>query len=100
MISFMMFLLSFAIASATAWFAYRTARRFVRNRLRYVESAKKGSTPWLTGAAVFLVTLPVTAVLPIVGIGTALAAGLAAGSGVAAGIRDIKKGYIPAIFGQ
>lgn len=93
------FLFSFAIALALAVFVHGASRRFVRNRLRYVDAVQKGVAPWLAGGAVFLVAALFT-VLPFVGLGTALTAGLAAGTGVAAGARDIRRGTAPVIYGS
>ena len=90
-------IISFAIAIALATVVHGGARRFVRDRLRYVDSVQKGFVPFLAGAAALAVMLPVVAVIPILGIGTALTVGLATGSGVAAGVRDIRSGASPLI---
>lgn len=89
--------ISFAIALALATVLHGGARRFVRDRLRYVDSVQKGFVPFLAGGAALLVMLPVVAFVPLIGIGTALTAGLAVGSGVAAGVRDIRSGVAPLI---
>jgi hypothetical protein len=88
---------SFAIALVLATLLHGGARRFVRDRLRYVDSVQKGFVPFLAGGAALLVMLPVVAFIPIIGFGTALTAGLAVGSGVAAGVRDIRSGVSPLI---
>ena len=93
------FVISFIIASIAAVVLHGGARRFVRDRLRYVDAAQKGLTPWVAGAVAFFAVTLVT-FLPFIGIGTALTAGLAVGSGVAAGARDIKKGYSPIVYGS
>lgn len=97
MLSIISIVLSFAAAVAVATVLHAGARRFVRDRLRYVDSVQKGFVPFLAGGAALLVMLPVVAVVPIIGIGTALTAGLAVGSGVAAGVRDIRSGAAPLI---
>lgn len=89
--------ISFAIAMVLATVLHGGARKFVRDRLRYVDAVQKGFVPFVAGAAVLLVGIPVAGLLPFVGIGTALTAGLAVGSGVAAGVRDIKSGAAPLI---
>ncbi|AMW05666.1 hypothetical protein [Gemmatimonas phototrophica] len=92
-------LLSFAIASLVAIVLHGTTRKFVRNRLRYVDAVQKSLAPWLAGGAAFLVGSAAVGVLPIVGLGTALTAALAVGSGVAAGARDIRQGTSPIVYG-
>lgn len=89
--------ISFAIAMVLATVLHSGARRFVRDRLRYVDAVQKGLAPFAAGLAAMVVMLPVAAVLPFVGIGTALTAGFAVGTGVAAGVRDIKSGVAPLI---
>ena len=89
--------ISFAIAMVLATVLHGGARKFVRDRLRYVDSVQKGFVPFIAGAAALIVMIPVAGLLPFVGIGTALTAGLAVGSGVAAGVRDIKTGVSPII---
>ncbi|MBC8089435.1 MAG: hypothetical protein H7Z40_19395 [Phycisphaerae bacterium] len=89
-------ILSFAVAVALATVLHGTARKFVRDRLRYVDSVQKGFVPFIAGGAALMVVLPFTA-LPIIGLGTALTVGLAVGSGVAAGVRDIRSGVAPLI---
>lgn len=92
-------LLSFAIASILAIVLHGTTRKFVRNRLRYVEAVQKSIAPWMAGGAAFLAGTVVVGLLPIVGIGTALTAAVAIGSGVAAGARDIRQGTSPVVYG-
>lgn len=94
-----MALLSFAVATVVAIVLHGSTRKFVRNRLRYVDAVQKGIAPWLAGGAAFFVGSLIVPVLPLVGIGTALTAGLAVGSGVAAGARDIKNGVSPIVYG-
>ena len=94
------FILSFAIASVIAIVLHGTARRFVRNRLRYVDAVQKAIVPWAAGGAAFLVGALIVPVIPIVGIGTAITAALAVGSGVAAGAKDIRQGTSPVVYGR
>ncbi len=95
----MFFLFSFAIATILAIVVHGTTRRFVRNRLRYVDAVQQGKAPWVAGGAAFLVGALVVPFLPLVGLGTALTAAMAVGSGVAAGARDIKQGISPVVYG-
>jgi hypothetical protein len=94
-----MALLSFAVATLVAIVLHGSTRKFVRNRLRYVDAVQKGIAPWLAGGAAFFVGSLLVPVLPLVGIGTALTAGFAVGSGVAAGARDIRNGVSPIVYG-
>lgn len=94
-----MLLISFIIASVVAVSVHGMTRRFVRNRLRYVDLVQKAIAPWVAGGAAFVVGAILVPIIPIVGIGTALTAGLAVGSGVAAGARDIRTGTTPVVYG-
>jgi hypothetical protein len=44
-------LLSFAIATVLAIVLHGSTRRFVRNRLRYVDAVQKSIAPWAAGGA-------------------------------------------------
>ena len=90
--------LSFIIASIVAVVLHGSTRRFVRNRLRYVDAVQRGIAPWAAGGAAFLLSMLIVPILPLVGIGTAITAALAVGSGVAAGARDIRNGTAPIIY--
>lgn len=92
-------LISFAIATVLAIVLHGSTRRFVRNRLRYVDAVQRAMAPWLAGGAAFLLGSVAVGVLPILGLGTALTAALAVGSGVAAGARDIRQGTSPIVYG-
>lgn len=100
MFSLLAFIISFGIAAVTAVVLHSTARRFVRNRLRYVDSVQKAITPWVAGGAAFLAGAILVPILPFVGLGTAITAALAVGSGVAAGARDIRQGTTPIVYGS
>jgi hypothetical protein len=71
---------------------YTTARRFVRDKLRFVDAAQRRLAPWIAGAGTAILTAPVAALLPFIGVGSAVGLGLAVGLGVAAGARDIRLG--------
>lgn len=94
------FLLSLAIAMVLAISVHGATRRFVRDRLRYVDSVQRALAPWLAGAAAALVAAPVMLLLPIVGTGTAITVGIAVGMGVANGAKDIKRGTSPVVYGS
>lgn len=65
-------------------------KRFVRERLRFVDGVRKPGVPLLAGIAAGAVALPLT-ILPIVNLLTALLFGIGVGTGVAAGRRELKK---------
>jgi hypothetical protein len=75
------------------WFGYGTARRFVRERLRYVDSALTPGAAIIAAVAATAIAWPIMYILPIVTTGTALAFGLAVGVGTRAGATDVKQGY-------
>jgi hypothetical protein len=89
------------VSCVISWLTYGTARRFVRERLRYVEAAL---TPWaavIAGIIAAVVATPVVGllhILPLVGTliggGTALVFGLSVGLGVRSGALDVKRGYV------
>jgi hypothetical protein len=85
-------LIAFIIATLVATLGYRTARRFVRERLRYVDAAHGSTAPWIAGGVAALVAAVLAAVLPFVGLAAALAFGVSVALGVAAGARDLKTG--------
>lgn len=80
------------VSFAAAFGGYAAARRFVRERLRYVDAIHRPSTPWLAGLGATLLAAVVTTLLPFIGLGAAVSFGLAVGMGVAAGARDAGPG--------
>jgi hypothetical protein len=80
------------VAIAAVVIGYSGARRFVRDRLRYVDGAQKGTAPVIAGIVAFLIALPVVWLLPIIGTGTAIAFAVSVAAGVAVGAKDIKSG--------
>ena len=94
-------LLALAVTFAVSWVGYGAARRFVRERLRYVEAALRPSAALIAGIVAMLVAAPVVSVLhwlPVLGWlvpgGTALVFGLSVGLGVRSGAQDVKRGYV------
>jgi hypothetical protein len=83
-------LIVLGLTLAAAVFSFQATRRFVRERLRYVDVAKRGAAPWLAAAGTALVALPVVALLPGFGAGSALLVAASVGFGVARGARDIR----------
>ena len=88
MIQLIALLITFAALVA----GYGAARRFVRDKLRFVDAAQRRLAPWIAGAGAAIVTAPVTAILPVIGVGSAIGFGVAVGLGVAAGARDVRIG--------
>jgi hypothetical protein len=81
-------IITLAAATAATLFGYVQSRRFVRNKLRYVDKVHGGAVPVLAGGAALLLATPVVALLPLVGMGTAILFGVGVGTGVAAGRSD------------
>lgn len=71
-------------------FGYVKSRRFVRERLRFVDRVRKPYVPFVAGGAAAAAAAPVVALLPILGAGTAVIFGASVGTGVAAGRKDIE----------
>lgn len=92
MISTMISLLVFLAVLTASVGGYATARRFVRERLRFVDAATRSSTPWLAGAGAWVFGSLLALLLPFVGPLAALSFGVSVGLGVAAGARDIRRG--------
>lgn len=86
--------ISLGITLVAAWMGYAVARRFVRDRLRYVDAARKPSSAILAGVAGAVVAAPLAWLLPLVTGATAIAFGVAVGLGVRAGASDIRRGYL------
>ena len=89
------------VSFAISWISYGTARRFVRERLRYVEAALTPAAAIIAGIVAMVVASPIIALLGIipilgslVGGGTALVFGLSVGLGTRAGAQDVKRGYV------
>ena len=80
-------LTSFALAAAFA-----PSRRFVRERLRFVNAVQRRSAPLVAGAGALALGALLALVLPFVGIGTAVSLAAAVALGVSAGARDIRRG--------
>ena len=69
---------------------YVTMKKFVQQRLRFVDGLHRRGVPLLAGVAGWAVALP-AAILPIVNPFTAVLFGIGIGAGVAAGRREIKR---------
>ena len=87
--------IAFLIAAVVALFGYSATKKFVRDRLRFVDGAHKPVTPVIAGIGAYLIALIVVGFLPIVGIGTAITFALSVALGAAAGSREVKSGNLP-----
>jgi hypothetical protein len=94
-------IIAIGVSLAVSWMGYGTARRFVRERLRYVEAALTPGAAVISGIVAAVVAAPIVTVLgfvpllgSLVGGGTALVFGLSVGFGVRAGAQDVKRGYV------
>lgn len=81
-----------AATGAAGIFGYAKSRRFVRERLRFVDRVRKPYVPFLAGGAAAAAAAPVVALLPIIGAPTAVIFGASVGAGVAAGRKDVDRG--------
>jgi hypothetical protein len=69
---------------------YVRMRRFVRERLRFVDAVQRPVAPIALGVLGALAAAPVVWLLPVVGGGTALAFGAGIGLAVRHGARDVR----------
>lgn len=86
----MLGILTLAAALAASAFGFFTARRFVRDRLKFVDGAQTMKVPILAGLGAWALAMPLTFFIPLVGAGTAILFGLSVAMGVRAGARDIR----------
>ena len=83
-------LIAFAATIAATAFGYITARRFVRERLKFVDGAQTWRAPFIAGLAAWAVATPVVWLLPLVGGPTAVLFGVSVALGTRAGAKDIR----------
>lgn len=88
---FMFEILGLMALGALTYAGYSGTRRFVRERLRYVDAAQRRYAPWLAGLATATLAIPLTWVLPFVGAGTAILFGIGVGLGVSRGAADVRR---------
>ena len=84
--------LAFAATLAATAFGFVAARRFVRERLKFVDGVQSISAPLIAGVAAGMIAWPITWLLPLVTGFTALLFGISVGLGVRAGARDVREG--------
>ncbi|MEK7403135.1 MAG: hypothetical protein AABZ80_12340 [Gemmatimonadota bacterium] len=83
-------LIAFAATLAATAFGFVTARRFVRERLKFVDAAQSWRAPLVAGLVAWAVATPVVWLLPLVTGLTALLFGVSVALGARAGARDIR----------
>jgi hypothetical protein len=88
----MLSILFLAITFVALVSAFAVSRRFVRERLRFVNAVQRRSAPLVAGAGAFAVGSLLALLLPFVGIPAAIGLAAAVGLGVSAGARDIRRG--------
>lgn len=87
--------ISLVVTLAASWVGYGAARRFVRDRLRYVDAAQSPAAPLIAGVATTVLLWPAAWILHFVWLSVStLAIGVSVGFGVRAGARDVKRGYL------
>lgn len=91
MFRFLAFLLASGATLTAAAVGYWQARKFVANRLQFVDAAHGPAAPVIAGVVAGVVAMPIVAILPLVGPFTAVLFGLSVGFGVASGSRDVRK---------
>ena len=86
----MLDLLALAATIAAAVFGFVAARKYVRERLKFVDGVQTLKAPIIAGLVAWAIATPLTWLLPLVGAGTAISFGLSVAFGVRAGARDIR----------
>ena len=86
----MMALIILLVLGAVGVGSFALTRRFVRERLRYVDAVQKKRVALLAGGVAAVAALPVVALLPVVGAGPAVLFGGGVGFGVYKGARDVR----------
>lgn len=90
-------LVSIGISLAVTSLGFAVARRYVRDRLKFVDAIHTMKAPVLAGLVGWALFMPLT-MLPLIGVGTAIVFGLSVGLGVRAGAKDIKIGRLSGGF--
>ncbi|HEX7938040.1 MAG TPA: hypothetical protein VF483_03550 [Gemmatimonadaceae bacterium] len=89
----MLDLLGFAATIAATAFGYVAARRFVRERLKFVDAAQTWRAPLIGGLVAWAIAVPVVWIagllLPVGGL-TAILFGASVALGTRAGAKDIR----------
>ena len=83
-------LIAFAATLTATAFGFVSARRFVRDRLKFVDAAQTWRAPVIAGLVAWAVAMPVVWLLPLVGTTTAVLFGASVALGTRAGAKDIR----------
>lgn len=97
MTNFFATIISIAVSLALTSFGFALARKYVRERLKFVDAVQTMKAPIIAGLVGWALLMPFTFV-PFIGLGTAIVFGLSVGLGVRAGARDIKIGRLSGGF--
>lgn len=87
----MFFILNAAFLAVVAIVGFSIARRFVIQRMRFVDAIQAPLAPVLAGIGAAIVAWPL-AILPIITTGTAAIFGISAGLGTASGRKALRRG--------
>jgi hypothetical protein len=79
-------------AAAGIGAGYVSARRFVRERLRFVDGVDRKSSAVGAGVVAAAAATPVAWLLPVLGAGSAVVFGIGVALGVSHGARDLRSG--------
>ncbi|MEX2153759.1 MAG: hypothetical protein WD825_10515 [Gemmatimonadaceae bacterium] len=90
-------LISIGISLVLTAFGYGVARKYVRDRLKYVDAVQTMKAPIIAGLVAWAIMMPLT-IVPFIGLGTAIVFGLSVGLGVRAGAQDIRVGRLSGGF--
>lgn len=82
--------IAFAATIAATALGYVAARKYVRDRLKFVDAVQTLKAPVIAGLVAWAIAAPLTWLLPLVGMGTAVLFGAGVALGVRAGARDIR----------
>lgn len=83
--------ISIAIAFSLALFGFITTRRYVENRLRYVDAVQNPIAPFIAGGATTVVAMLLFSFIPFVGFWSAVSLGVGVFTGVASGARENRR---------
>jgi hypothetical protein len=86
----MLDLLALAATIVAAAFGFIATRKYVRDRLKFVDAVHTLKAPLIAGLVAWAIAMPLTWIIPLVGTGTAILFGLSVAFGVRAGARDIR----------
>ena len=83
-------LIAFGLTLAATAFGFVAARRFVRDRLKFVDAAQTWRAPLIAGLVAWAIATPVVWIVPLVGKLTAVLFGVSVALGTRAGAKDIR----------